>query len=331
MIFCRFKVVISKEYDPFSNLAIEEYLFKKISENEVILFLWQNNNSVIIGRNQNPYFECNMDVIKKYNIQIVRRITGGGAVYHDLGNLNYSVIQKNKIFSKEAICEKILMAINHFGYEAILDGRNDIVINKRKISGTAFLERNDRFLHHGCILVSADLKKMTECLNVNSNKLSGKRIDSISARVTNLADLNSAVRIDDLKKSIIVTFKTDISTMEMLDFSLDMRSEEFESILQRYKSPQWNLGNGKEMTITLYDRFAWGDIRLAIKTDGISILDSEIYSDSLEIDIFRNLRLSLLNSKFQKIDIIDSIKNISGNEEILRDICNMICKEPQIL
>jgi len=326
-------IVISTSNNPYVNLAVEELLLGKITEKEPILYLWQNAKSVIIGRNQNPCFECNFDAIKKNDVKIVRRMTGGGAVYHDMGNLNYSFVWQGNACSKEFIYNRILAAINMYVHDAALDGRNDIVINGMKVSGTAFLERNGKHIQHGCILISTDLVKMSECLSVNPDKLSGKRIDSVRSRVANLVELNSAVTIEKIRKSIIDSFKVCFSDVKNEPCTFIIQDPHFDHILEKYKSDEWNYGNKgnkSAMTVALHHRFSWGDIDLTIKTDGITVLEAEVYSDSLEAGVFELVREELLTCKFEKADITNHIQQIDGDKDILKDICNMIVKETQI-
>jgi len=324
-------VMESNLYNPFVNLALEEYLLQNVSGKNLILFLWQNKRSIIIGRNQNPYFECNFDVIKRFNIKIARRTTGGGAVYHDLGNLNYSIIQCSNFFSKAFNYKKILNAIRWYGFDANIDGRNDIIVDNAKVSGTAFLQGRKASLQHGCILVSSNLEMMNKCLKVNPDKLIGKRINSVKSRVKNLVDINPNIQIEDMKKKIIASFRSSCSHFEIQDIKRIEDSKGFKLLLQKYQSNQWNIGNQVDMTFTLHRRFGWGDLTFVINTDGLIIKDVGVYSDSLETDIFKNIQEAIIYSRFKKDDIINRIQRIHGSKEIVEDICNIIAEEKQIL
>ncbi len=324
------EIYVSSEHSPYINLAIEEYLFEKVNENELILFVWQNEGSVIIGRNQNPYFECNLDYVKKNNINVVRRNTGGGAVYHDLGNLNYSVIQNGEAIAREVICKNIVDVINSFGIGAKKDGRNDITVDGKKISGMAFLNRGRRSLYHGCILVATDIDKMTKSLNVSAEKFSGKKIDSVRARVVNLSELIETLEVDDLKKAIIAKF-TKISPVYVYKNFIDVvNTDKLKIILEKYESTTWSWGIRQEMTVTISNNFEWGNILLALKVDKNRITEVMINSDSLEVVTFEKLQKVLIGSNFNKSNIISHIRQITGDEKILNCICAMIEREKQI-
>ena len=174
------------------NLAVEEYLFSKTTDD--IFMLWQNEPSVIIGKNQNAYAEINMDYVRSNNIHIVRRITGGGAVYHDLGNVNYTFIssrEKNSGIDFAYFTEPICEALKTLGIDAKLSGRNDLLAGDRKFSGNAQHVVGNRVLHHGTILFDGNLDVLSSALNVDEEKLKSKSIKSTKSRVVNIKTLMS--------------------------------------------------------------------------------------------------------------------------------------------
>lgn len=175
--------------DPHFNLALEEYVFYNFDPNEEYVILWQNEPSVIIGRNQNTIEEINAKFIKEHNINVVRRMSGGGAVYHDLGNLNYTFIinsDKDVISNFKKFTEPIVSALAKLGVKAEFSGRNDITIDGKKFSGNAQHYANNRLLHHGTILFNSDLAVVQEALNVKIDKLKSKGVKSVRSRVTNV-------------------------------------------------------------------------------------------------------------------------------------------------
>ena len=183
------KLLILKSKDPYLNLAIEEYLFRNTTDD--IFMLWQNEPTVVIGKNQNVYAEINREYTKEHNIKIARRITGGGAVYHDLGNVNYTFISSR---NKEGIDFKyftapIIDALKAIGVNAELSGRNDITVNCKKISGNAQYSTDTRTLHHGTLLFDSDLSVLSSALNVDEEKIRSKAISSTRSRVINIKDL----------------------------------------------------------------------------------------------------------------------------------------------
>ena len=181
------KLLILKTTDPYRNLAIEEYLF--LHSDDDVFMLWQNEPTVVIGKNQNAYAEIDFDFVRKNGVHIARRITGGGAVYHDLGNVNYSFISTQR--GKEGLdfayfTAPMIEALSALGVQAELSGRNDLLVDGKKFSGNAQHASGDRVLHHGTLLFDSDLEALSSALHVDEEKLRARAIRSVRSRVTNL-------------------------------------------------------------------------------------------------------------------------------------------------
>lgn len=184
------KFLILDTHDPYRNLAIEEYLFDTCDDE--IFMLWQNEPTVVIGKNQNAFAEIRWDFVKERGIHVARRITGGGAVYHDLGNINYTFLSPNK--GKDGIdfayfTEPIVKALRDMGLDVCLSGRNDLLADGKKISGNAQHAVGDRVLHHGTLLFDSDLDVLSTALCVDPEKLKAKAVASARSRVANIRDL----------------------------------------------------------------------------------------------------------------------------------------------
>ncbi|EQB89505.1 hypothetical protein M918_03045 [Clostridium sp. BL8] len=173
------RVVVSKSFDPYFNLALEELLLNKVEREEVILYLWQNEKTVVIGRNQNPWKECNLELLSRVNGKVARRLSGGGAVYHDLGNLNFTFLmrEENEDLSKQL--GVIIRALKELGIEAVFSGRNDILVDNKKISGNAFYREENKYYHHGTLLFDVDMEILPKILTPSIEKLQSKGIDSV--------------------------------------------------------------------------------------------------------------------------------------------------------
>ena len=165
MEFQRVRLVRSDVTNPWDNLAREEQLVNLCEESEAILYLWRNAHTVVVGRNQNPWAECRLDLLESEGGKLARRSTGGGAVYHDLGNHNYSFILPRKRYNMERQLAVILGALRGLGLDAEFSGRNDLVIGGRKFSGNAYQLTRDKGLHHGTLLFSADMAMLSRYLN----------------------------------------------------------------------------------------------------------------------------------------------------------------------
>ena len=183
--------------DPYLNLAYEEELLNIAQdEGRAFFMLWQNKNTVVIGKNQNPWRECNVDALKNDGITISRRITGGGAVYHDMGNLNFSFIFPNSNWDKAKDFQIILDALSGFNIKGEVTGRNDMVAEGKKFSGNAYANKRDAFLHHGTLLVSSDMSVFPRYLSPSREKLRAKGVASVSSRIINLCELSADITVE---------------------------------------------------------------------------------------------------------------------------------------
>ena len=200
-------IIESNTTNPFFNLAYEEYLLDKLSKNEIIFFLYQNESSVIIGKHQNPWKECRVGTCQIENISIARRITGGGTVYHDLGNLNYSFIMDRKMFDLKKQFEVILNALKSIGLHPVYSSHHDILLDENKISGNAFLYRKKSIVHHGTLLVSCDLEKMSFILTPENKKFATSAVSSISSKVVNLNKYKPLINVSKMKLELIKSFR----------------------------------------------------------------------------------------------------------------------------
>ena len=195
-------IVHTKESDIFANLAKEEYLLDSQNKFSSILFLWQSSTSIVIGKHQNPWKESLVDELKAANIPIGRRISGGGTVFHDLGNLNYTFITDRKKYHSDEVYQMIFQAINDFGLKGEIEEKSNLCIDGKKFSGNAFTFRKNRAMHHGTLLIDADLNSMRKYLKPQFKNIETKAVASRPASVINLHDLNDQITIETLSTSI---------------------------------------------------------------------------------------------------------------------------------
>ncbi|MDD4570740.1 MAG: lipoate--protein ligase family protein, partial [Tepidanaerobacteraceae bacterium] len=177
--------------DPYFNMALDEYVVKHLDRSDDYFYFYQNRPTVVIGRNQNTIEEVNSEYVKNHDITVVRRMSGGGAVYHDLGNINFSFVvdyRKEDFNSIERFAKAIIKALGKFGVDAEFSGRNDISIAGKKFSGNAQYVTKKRILHHGTLLFDSDLTVLTKALHVKTEKIKSKGIKSVKSRVTNVKD-----------------------------------------------------------------------------------------------------------------------------------------------
>ncbi|WP_381415305.1 lipoate--protein ligase [Spiroplasma endosymbiont of Anurida maritima] len=237
--------------DPYFNLALEEVLLKSnIKEN--ILLLWQNHNSIIVGRNQNSLEEINVNHTDKDKVRVVRRMSGGGAVFHDLGNLNFSfILNRNDDNAKSysVILQPIIDALQNMGLNAVFSGKNDITIDDKKISGNAQYAYKDRLLHHGTILFNVDLTKLGNYLNVSKQKIISKGIKSNQSRVINVKELlNNDMTLEDFKLKIIESY-VNKNNAKVEKISENYINQAKQLAKEKYNTFEWNFGKSPEFTI----------------------------------------------------------------------------------
>ena len=309
------KFLVLKTKNPYINLAIEEYLFSKTKDD--IFMLWQNEPSVIIGKNQNAFTEINMNYVKEHNIHIVRRITGGGAVYHDLGNVNYSFISnrdKSTGIDFEYFTEPIIKSLKNIGIEAKLSGRNDLIVDERKISGNAQHTDGTRVLHHGTLLFDSNLDVLSLALKVDDEKLRAKAIKSTHSRVINLKPLikesiNVEAFINILSDYIINTFSP-----EFIDAPV---SSEIDELAVRNSSFEWIYPKRaflSDYTIIKKKKYPFGLVEVHMNMSNDIISDIKFFGDFFgNRDIFEIEKLLLGESIFK---IKNLLKNISISDYI---------------
>lgn len=316
---------VSKSFEPWFNLAVEEYLTATIKSNQVILYLWQNNNSVVIGSNQNPWKECDVGKIRDTGIKLARRQSGGGAVFHDKGNLNYTFITENGLFNTEKQFSVIIDAVKSFGLNAIFSGRNDILINNIKFSGNAFFSDDQASYHHGTLLIDSNLSTLSGILTPSKQKIESKGIDSVRARVMNLKDLSRDISIHSMKERIIESFEEHYggidSKTDLTEHSYD--SDTFNQMYKTQSSWEWIYGDSPSFEAVHSNKFIWGEIEIGFNLIDGKIINSKIYSDSLITSFGKKLTKAFKGVKYDSDNIkeaIDSIDPSENEKQIFSDI-----------
>jgi lipoate---protein ligase len=328
----KIKYIITSETNPYKNLALEEYLLNNVGENECILYLWQNEKTVVIGKNQNPWKECRIQELEADGGKLVRRLSGGGAVFHDLGNLNFTFLATKENYDVEKQLEVILEAVKGFGIPAQKTGRNDISVESRKFSGNAFFSDGYHCYHHGTILIHVDMSRLSHYLNVSREKLVSKGVESVRSRVANLTEYCSDLTIESMKMGLITAFQSVYGLEpEQLELS-EINSQELSQSEEKFSSWGWVYGKKMEFNFSLDRRFTWGDIDIRMDIHSGIIKECVIYSDSLETDIFEKLPQRLIGCPFRSdvmIRAITEMRVIPEVEGIKNDIISLI-KEAEI-
>lgn len=302
-------VYLSESMDAYFNLAAEEYLFSILKENDIALFLWRNEPSVIIGRNQNAWKECNLKAIFENGAVLCRRKSGGGAVYHDAGNLNFSFLAGKTRYDVQKQFDVILDALGRLGIESSVSGRNDLVANGKKFSGNAFRVTKTKSYHHGTLLVDADLAALERYLLPPENAIYSKGIESVRSRVVNLAEILPFLNIEMLKEGIIGSFRDsyDCKGCSIRRISESGYLELFAKEIKAVKAFGWKYGNTPAFCATYKTGFEWGDFEISFFCKRAVIRECTIRSSAdkgwLETlcasfvgvpFVFRDIRTSLL-------------------------------------
>ncbi len=313
------KIITTDIKNPWINLALEEHFLTNQSLGEATLFLWQNKDTVVIGRNQNPWSECNLALMEEDNIRLARRISGGGAVFHDKGNLNFSFIVNRDIYDVRRQCGVIINALMSLGIHAVMSGRNDMTVDEKKFSGNAFCFKGSNALHHGTILIGADKEKMSKYLTVSADKIKSKGVSSVKSRVVNLCDLDPELTVEIVKevvkKAFIEEYGSEVEYLHYSDRAKAMWPTEpsFRGIISRNGSWEWCYGETPEFDISLKNRFSWGGIELFFKLNEGVIQKAEIYSDALCEELIGELPALFVGLSLNGKELSQKLNNSKNN------------------
>lgn len=317
-VFAQSRIFTTKNNNPFLNIATETWLFK---ERDIrffpTLFLWRNSPTVVIGKHQNPFKECNLNQMEN-QVFLTRRHSGGGAVYQDLGNTNFTFLSEKKKFSKESNNQIILDALSTFGIKAELSGRNDIVVEGRKISGAAFNFLNDRAIHHGTLMLNVDLSALKKYLTPSLEKLKSKGVASVESRVLNLREVSPTISHETVSKAIINAFCCHHQLKEEpieLDENHLMHQEGIVTIRRHLEDWDWRFGNTPDFDHRMETRFNWGIMDVLVKSQRGLIQTVKIFSDTLFPQMIELLEESFRGVPYNKKGIEGAIKKVHENNE----------------
>jgi lipoate-protein ligase A len=302
------------EHDPAVNLAFEEYMLRKAELKEDLLLFYINEPSIIIGRHQNTLEEINRAYVEEHGIHVVRRLSGGGAVYHDLGNLNFSFItnyqpENFKNFMK--FTEPVIRALAKLGVSAELSGRNDILIDDRKVSGNAQYISNGRMVSHGTLLLNSDLSHVSDALHVHENKIASKGIKSVRSRVANISEfLSSPMDIESFRDHLLKTYFEGVPKIP--EFPLSTQDWELIHTLasERYRSWEWTYGHSPDFNIEKRQRFPGGEIDARLDVKQGMIQAAKFYGDFFSENEPEEIEKLLAGIRYERAEIESALKNV---------------------
>lgn len=314
--------------DPYENLAREEYLTFHAEPGECILFLWQNAHTVVIGRNQNCWKECRVSELEADGGRLARRLSGGGAVYHDLGNVNFTFCTHKKNADVQKQLAVIVDAVASFGLDARRTGRNDVTVDGRKFSGNAFFDSGGYYYHHGTLLLNVDMARMSRFLNPSTAKLRSNGVASVRSRVVNLASLCPEITVSSMKEAMVRSF-SGIYGLPVAAFDESrFDAAEIARLRDRLASREWKYGRNIPFTNRLAGHFAWGEVELALKVNRGIVEEALLSSDAMEAEWFDQAGVWLAGCPYEAGALCNVLERGMEErgvpEEVRENLCAMV-------
>lgn len=322
--------LIARGSDPFRNQAIEKHLMDTLPEDTAILYLWNSTPTVMLGRAQNPWYECPVDDFTAKGGCIARRLSGGGAMFQDKGSLNFTFILPKTRFDIPRQLSTIGMAVGAFGVQAQASGRNDLSIEGRKFCANAFFKSGSAAMHHGTILVSSQLGQMVNALTVEEGRLP-VGMKKPFPQVVNLSDVGRGVNLSALQESLYWAFARSFGAQPaMLDERM-MDTRSIDRMAAQFASREWVYPATIPYTFTVTERFPWGGVTVQMRAEGGIVRDARVYTDAMEAALFTHIEQALIGSPYlisaiskrfsQRLSWITDLRL----GQMAGDVCTLIC------
>ncbi len=303
-------------WNPWHNLAVEKYLSTQIKKGDVILYLWQNERTVVIGRNQNAIRECRAQLLEEEGGCLARRTTGGGAVYHDLGNLCFTFLASPEVYNLEKQLKVIQKACRKFGVETHFSGRNDIITKDGfKFSGNAFSNTSQCSIQHGTLMIDVDVSQLGRYLTPSKDKMKAKGVKSVQSRVCNLRDLNPEVTTDAMRQALMESFEELYGSFEELEPKM-LDNPQVKETYDLYSSWEWKFGKSPECETSYSRRFDWGELEVYLKLNAMHISEIMVFSDMLDVELPGLIERLLMGKRYDMEDVnLDEELPLCGDEQ----------------
>ncbi|CCW37742.1 Lipoate-protein ligase A [Streptococcus agalactiae 09mas018883] len=316
------KYIINTSNDPAYNVALEAYAFQKLTDIDEIFILWINEPAIIIGRHQNTIQEINKEFIDKNGIHVVRRLSGGGAVYHDLNNLNYTIISNNTqegAFDFQTFSKPVIDTLAKLGVKAEFTGRNDLEINGQKFAGNAQAYYKGRMMHHGCLLFDVDMSVLGQALKVSKDKIESKGIKSVRARVTNIVDhLSDKITVQEFSDAILAQMKEEYPEMDEYVLS-DAELSEIQAMRDnQFATWDWTYGKAPEYTIERGVRYPAGKITTYANVENSTIKSVKIFGDFFGVKPVDDIEKMLEGVRYDYKDVLAALKTVDTSQYFSR-------------
>ena len=313
--------------DPHENLAAEKVLMDALGPGEAMLYLWQNLNTVVIGRNQNAWLECRTSLLDEEGGRLARRLSGGGAVYHDLGNLNFTFFMGKEDYDLDKQVTVIQRACQLEGIQAVKSGRNDLLADGRKFSGNAFYQDKVHAYHHGTLMIDVDKEKLGRYLSPPKSKLQAKGVASVRSRVVNLKELAPSLTIEGMRSNMIRAFQ-DVYGLSVEPFVLDAAMQaRITALKETYSSWDYLYGAPLAFTFSCEEKFDWGYIGLQLDAKAGVINEVSINTDAMDWTLPDSIVKVLKGCRFDTNSMVYALQQAFLPADVCEDLCGLIRKQ----
>jgi len=321
------RIYLAEGDNPYTNLAIEKRLLDTTDAQTCVLYLWQNRNTVVIGRNQNAWVECRTALLEQEQGFLARRLSGGGAVFHDLGNLNFTFLVAKENYNLDKQLEVILQACRLAGIQAEKSGRNDILSEGRKFSGNAFYQNQTHAYHHGTLLVDVDMDKLQRYLSPPKAKLEAKGVSSVRSRVVNLSQLSEGLTCDTMKAHMCAAF-AQVYGLEPTFITLTEEDLAAVKTLEtEYSRWEYLYGASLPFEFSCEARYGWGNVQLQLNARRGVITEAKVYSDAMDWAFPQAAEAALVGCRFSLQDMCQALRSGVSNPEIAEDLCALLAQQ----
>lgn len=314
--------------DPHKNLALEQVLLESCPEDSCILYLWQNQNTVVIGRNQNPWRECRLELLQQEQGVLARRLSGGGAVFHDVGNLNFTFLTTSEGYDLAKQMSVIAQACRSLGIAAECSGRNDVLAEGRKFSGNAFYQSQGKAYHHGTLLVNADFGKLQRYLSPSKAKMQAKGVSSVQSRVINLRELVPSLTCDGMRQAMADAFSQVYGLHPTVLDPENFASEKLNALAAKNGSWEWLYGTTLPFSIACEQKFDWGELQLQLTVQSGVVHAVKAYTDAMDWQIAGRIEAALPGTVFTPTDVaICMEKAFTDTPEMGKEIAQLLTEQ----
>lgn len=312
------KYIVNKSHNPFYNIALEAYAFRELRDEDELFILWINEPTIVIGKHQNAIEEINKAYTDEHGIHVVRRLSGGGAVYHDLNNLNYTIISNKTqegAFDFKTFSQPVIETLADLGVTATFTGRNDLEIDGKKFCGNAQAYYKGRMMHHGCLLFDVDMTVLGNALQVSKDKIESKGVKSVRARVTNILDeLPEKMTVEAFSEQLLNKIKEQYPDMTEYVLS-EADLENIQNLADnQFATWDWIYGKSPDYTIKRSVRYPAGKLTSYVKVEKSVITGLKIYGDFFGIKDVSDIEEELIGLRYEYQDVLDKLLTVETTQ-----------------